>query len=104
MTKEIKDMTQEELRKMFAEKNTELYQLAKKVDEETDADILVFSLIGVNKEERTLSSNVVYGRSIGLANLLMEEEEYHESHYTNYKTLSKILMSKTRRVSDYETT
>lgn len=78
MTKEIKDMTQEELRKMFAEKNTELYQLAKKVDEETDADILVFSLIGVNKEERTLSSNVVYGRSIGLANLLMEEEEYHE--------------------------
>ena len=77
MTKEIKDMTQEELKKIFAEKNTELFQLAKKIDEETDFDILVFSLIGVNKEERTLSSNVVYGRSIGLANLLMEEE-YHE--------------------------
>lgn len=78
MTKEIKDMTQEELRKMFAEKNTELYQLAKKVDEETDFDILVFSLIGVATEDDTSSSNVIYGRSIGLANLLNHEEEYHE--------------------------
>ena len=35
MTKEIKDMTQEELRDLFAEKNTELFQLAKKIGEVT---------------------------------------------------------------------
>ena len=78
MTKEIKDMTQEELKKLFAEKNTELFQLAKKIDEETDFDILVFSLIGVATEDDTSSSSAIYGSSIGLANLLNHEEYYHE--------------------------
>lgn len=78
MTKEIKDMTQEELKKLFAEKNTELFQLAKKIDEETDFDILVFSLIGVATEDDTSSSNAIYGSTIGLANLLNHEEDYHK--------------------------
>ncbi|MGS0644624.1 DUF2482 family protein [Staphylococcus hominis] len=78
MTKEIKDMTQEELKKLFAEKNTELFQLAKKIDEGTDFDILVFSLIGVATEDDTSSSNAIYGSTIGLANLLNHEEDYHK--------------------------
>lgn len=78
MTKEIKDMTQEELKKLFAEKNTELFQLAKKIDEETDFDILVFSLVGVATEDDTSSSNAIYGSTIGLANLLNHEEDYHK--------------------------
>lgn len=78
MTKEIKDMTQEELKKLFAEKNTELFQLVKKIDEETDFDILVFSLIGVATEDDTSSSNAIYGSTIGLANLLNHEEDYHK--------------------------
>jgi len=78
MTKEIKDMTQEELKKLFAEKNTELFQLAKKIDEETDFDILVFSLIEVATKNDTSSSNAIYGSTIGLANLLNHEEDYHK--------------------------
>ena len=64
MTKEIKDMTQEEL-KIICRKNTELFQLAKKIDEETDFDILVFSLIELLQKmihhHLTLSTVVLSG-------------------------------------------
>lgn len=78
MTKEIKDMTQEELRDLFAEKNTELFQLAKKLDKETDFKISVFSLIGVGTEGEISSSDVIYGYHFEIANLLNNSEKYHE--------------------------
>lgn len=38
----------------------------------------MFSLIGVATEDDTSSSNAIYGSTIGLANLLNHEEDYHK--------------------------
>mgnify|MGYP006875918135 CR=1 FL=1 len=38
----------------------------------------MFSLIGVATEDDTSSSNAIYGGTIGLANLLNHEEDYHK--------------------------
>lgn len=48
MAENYKDMTQEELRDLLAEKNGELFDLASEIDEETEFDILFFSAIGVS--------------------------------------------------------
>ncbi|WP_181876835.1 DUF2482 family protein, partial [Staphylococcus aureus] len=48
MTKNYKDMTQDELRDLLGEKNSELYELAEEIKEETEFDILLFSSIGVS--------------------------------------------------------
>lgn len=42
MTKNYKDMTQDELRGLLAEKNAELFDLASEIDEETEFDVLLF--------------------------------------------------------------
>lgn len=78
MTKEIKDMTQEEIREIFTEKTEELVELIKKVDNESEFDINVFSIIGVASEKETAATGVVYGEINGLADLLNNEEKYHE--------------------------
>lgn len=78
MTKEIKDMTQEELREIFTEKTEELVELIKKVDNESKFDINVFSIFGVASEKETAATGVVYGEINGLADLLNNEEKYHE--------------------------
>ena len=78
MTKEIKDMTQEEVKEIFTEKTEELVELIKKVDNESEFDINVFSIFGVATEEETSATGVVYGNINGLADLLNNEEKYHE--------------------------
>ena len=78
MTKEIKDMTQEEIREVFTEKTEELIELIKKVDNESKFDINVFSIFGVASEKETAAPGVVHGEFNGLADLLNNEEKYHE--------------------------
>ncbi|MGX0251297.1 uncharacterized protein DUF2482 [Staphylococcus hominis] len=78
MTKEIKDMTQEEVKEIFTEKTEELVELIKKVDNESEFDINVFSIFGVATEKETSATGVVYGNIHGLADLLNNEEKYHE--------------------------
>ncbi len=48
MTKNYKDMTQDELRDLLGEKTSELYDLAKEIKRESKFDILFFSAIGVS--------------------------------------------------------
>ncbi|EWV58256.1 hypothetical protein V229_02792, partial [Staphylococcus aureus M28487] len=48
MTKNYKDMTQEEIRGLLSEKSGELYELAKEIEGESKFDILLFSAIGVS--------------------------------------------------------
>lgn len=78
MTKNYKDMTQEELRGLLADKNRELYELAKEINKETEFAILLFSTVGVSNGDSTSSSHCALGDIVGLANLLNNENDYHD--------------------------
>ncbi|HHC8695632.1 TPA: DUF2482 family protein [Staphylococcus aureus] len=78
MTKKYKDMTQEELRDLLAEKNGELFDLANEIDEETEFAVLLFSTVGVSNGHTTSSSHCALGDIVGLANLLNNENDYHD--------------------------
>ncbi|HDE5953180.1 TPA: DUF2482 family protein [Staphylococcus aureus] len=70
MTKNYKDMTQEELRGLLSEKTSELYDLAKEIKEETEFDILLFSAIGVGDGDFIKSSSSALGNAFNFAELL----------------------------------
>ncbi|HEI9292933.1 TPA: DUF2482 family protein [Staphylococcus aureus] len=70
MAENYKDMTQEELRDLLAEKNGELFDLASEIDEETEFDILFFSAIGVSDGDFIKSSSSALGNAFNLAELL----------------------------------
>lgn len=70
MAENYKDMTQEELRGLLAEKNGELFDLASEIDEETEFDILFFSAIGVSDGDFIKSSSSALGNAFNLAELL----------------------------------
>ncbi|HDA2484507.1 TPA: DUF2482 family protein [Staphylococcus aureus] len=78
MTKNYKDMPQDELRDLLGEKSSELYELAKEIDEETEFDILLFSSIGVSDGDCTSSSSSVIGSVFELAELLNNINDYHD--------------------------
>ncbi|HDF7974240.1 TPA: DUF2482 family protein [Staphylococcus aureus] len=78
MTKNYKDMTQEEIRGLLAEKNAELYDLAKEIKEESKFDILLFSSIGVIDGDYITSSSSVIGHAFDLAYLLDNTKSYHD--------------------------
>ncbi|HDJ3183886.1 TPA: DUF2482 family protein [Staphylococcus aureus] len=78
MTKNYKDMTQDELRDLLGEKSSELYELAKEIDEETEFDILLFSSIGVSDRDCTSSSSSVIGSVYDLAELLDNITDDHD--------------------------
>ncbi len=44
MTKNYKDMTQEELRDLLAEKNGELFEVVNEINKETEFAVLLFQL------------------------------------------------------------
>lgn len=46
MTKNYKDMTQEELRDLLAEKNGELFEVVNEINKETEFAVLLFSTVG----------------------------------------------------------
>ncbi|HDX1758275.1 TPA: DUF2482 family protein [Staphylococcus aureus] len=70
MAENYKDMTQEELRDLLAEKNGELFDLSSEIDEETEFDILFFSAIGVSDGDFIKSSSSALGNAFNLAELL----------------------------------
>ncbi|HHQ6732399.1 TPA: DUF2482 family protein [Staphylococcus aureus] len=70
MTKKYKDMTQEELRDLLAEKNAELFDLAKEIKGESKFDILLYSSIGVSDGDFIKSSSSALGNTFNLAELL----------------------------------
>ncbi|HEA6427672.1 TPA: DUF2482 family protein [Staphylococcus aureus] len=70
MTKNYKDMTQDELRDLLGEKTSELYDLAKEIKRESKFDILFFSAIGVSDGDFTKSSSSALGNAFNLAELL----------------------------------
>ncbi len=45
MTKNYKDMTQEELRDLLAEKNGELFEVVNEINKETEFAVLLFSTV-----------------------------------------------------------
>ncbi|EML5395809.1 TPA: DUF2482 family protein [Staphylococcus aureus] len=70
MTKNYKDMTQDELRDLLGEKTSELYDLAKEIKRESKFDILFFSAIGVSDGDFIKSSSSALGNAFNLAELL----------------------------------
>lgn len=70
MTKNYKDMTQDELRNLLGEKTSELYELAEEIKRETEFDILFFSAIGVSDGDFIKSSSSALGNAFNLAELL----------------------------------
>ncbi|CAC5859144.1 TPA: DUF2482 family protein [Staphylococcus aureus] len=70
MTKNYKDMTQDELRGLLGEKTSELYDLAKEIKGESKFDILLFSSIGVSDGDCIKSSSSALGNAFNLAELL----------------------------------
>ncbi|UXT86056.1 DUF2482 family protein [Staphylococcus aureus] len=70
MTKNYKDMTQDELRDLLGEKTSELYELAEEIKRETEFDILFFSAIGVSDGDFIKSSSSALGNAFNLAELL----------------------------------
>ncbi|CAA3837851.1 phage protein [Staphylococcus aureus] len=78
MTKNYKDMTQDEIRGLLSEKTSELYDLAKEIKRETEFAVLLFSTVGVSNGDTTSSSHCALGDIVGLANLLNNENDYHD--------------------------
>lgn len=78
MTKNYKDMTQKELRDLLSEKNRELFELAKKINEEVEFDVLLFSSVGVSNGDYTSIASTALGNVVGLANLLDGDEDYQD--------------------------
>lgn len=70
MTKNYKDMTQEEIKDLLSEKTAELYELAKEIKGESKFDILLFSSIGVSNGDFIKSSSSALGNAFNLAELL----------------------------------
>ncbi|HDJ4541481.1 TPA: DUF2482 family protein [Staphylococcus aureus] len=70
MTKNYKDMTQEEIKDLLSEKTAELYELAKEIKGESKFDILLFSAIGVSNGDFIKSSSSALGNAFNLAELL----------------------------------
>ncbi|HDT6177840.1 TPA: DUF2482 family protein [Staphylococcus aureus] len=78
MTKNYKDMTQEELRGLLSEKTSELYDLAKEINEESKFDILFFSAIGVSDGDFIKSSSSALGNAFNLAELLDNATDFDD--------------------------
>ncbi|HHS2979763.1 TPA: DUF2482 family protein [Staphylococcus argenteus] len=78
MTRNYKDMTQEELRDLLGEKTSELYELASEIDKETEFDILLFSSVGVSDRDCISSSSSALGTLVDLAELLNKTKNYHD--------------------------
>ncbi|SGT82627.1 DUF2482 family protein [Staphylococcus aureus] len=92
MTKNYKDMTQDEIRGLLSEKNSELYDLAKEIKRETEFAVLLFSTVGVSNGDTTSSSHCALGDIVGLANLLNNENDYHDiANVIEMYKLKKIL-------------
>ncbi|HDK4376782.1 TPA: DUF2482 family protein [Staphylococcus aureus] len=78
MTKNYKDMTQEEIRDLLSEKSGELYELAKEIEGESKFDILLFSAIGVIDGIYITSSSSLIGHTFDLACLLDNTKSYKD--------------------------
>ncbi|UTI49111.1 DUF2482 family protein [Staphylococcus aureus] len=78
MTKNYKDMTQEEIRGLLSEKTSELYDLAEEIKRETEFDILLFSSVGVIDGDYITSSSSVIGHTFDLTCLLDNTKSYKE--------------------------
>ncbi|HCW8977700.1 TPA: DUF2482 family protein [Staphylococcus aureus] len=78
MTKNYKDMTQDEIKDLLSEKSGELYELAKEIKGESKFDILLFSSIGVIDGDYLAGSNPVIGHTFDLASLLDSTKSYKD--------------------------
>ena len=76
MTKNYKDMTQEEIKDLLSEKTAELYELRKEIKGESKFDILFFSSIGVIDGDYLAGSSSVIGHTFDLASLLDSTKSY----------------------------
>lgn len=78
MKNEFKNMSRQELRDLLAEKNGELFELVNEINKETEFAVLLFSTVGVSNGDTTSSSHCALGDIVGLANLLNNENDYHD--------------------------
>ncbi|CDR62142.1 DUF2482 family protein [Staphylococcus schweitzeri] len=78
MTKNYKDMTQDELRGLLGEKTSELYDLAKEIKRESKFDILFFTAIGVSDGDFIKSSSSALGNAFNLAELLDNATDFND--------------------------
>ncbi|HHX0178494.1 TPA: DUF2482 family protein [Staphylococcus aureus] len=78
MTKNYKDMTQEEIRGLLSEKTSELYDLAKEIKGESKFGILFFSAIGVSDGDFIKSSSSALGNAFNLAELLDNATDFDD--------------------------
>lgn len=78
MKNEFKNMSRQELRDLLAKKNGELFELVNEINKETEFAVLLFSTVGVSNGDTTSSSHCALGDIAGLANLLNNENDYHD--------------------------
>ncbi|CXK28567.1 phage protein [Staphylococcus aureus] len=78
MKNEFKNMSRQELRDLLAKKNGELFELVNEINKETEFAVLLFSTVGVSNGDTTSSSHCALGDIVGLANLLNNENDYHD--------------------------
>lgn len=78
MKNEFKNMSRQELRDLLAKKNGGLFELVNEINKETEFDVLLFSTVGVSNGHTTSSSHCALGDIAGLANLLNNENDYHD--------------------------
>lgn len=78
MTKNYKDMTQDEIKDLLSEKSGELYELAKEIKGESKFDILLFSSIGVSDGDFIKSSSSALGNAFNLAELLDKATDFND--------------------------
>ncbi|HDT6182463.1 TPA: DUF2482 family protein [Staphylococcus aureus] len=78
MTKNYKDMTQDEIKDLLSEKSGELYELAKEIKGESKFDILLFSSIGVIDGDYLAGSSSALGNAFNLAELLDNATDFND--------------------------
>ncbi|CDR65363.1 DUF2482 family protein [Staphylococcus schweitzeri] len=78
MKNEFKNMSRQELRDLLAEKNGELFELVNEINKETEFAVLLFSTVGVSNGHTTSSSHCALGDIVDLADLLNNENDYHD--------------------------
>ncbi|EUH20721.1 DUF2482 family protein [Staphylococcus aureus] len=78
MTKNYKDMMQEELRDLLAEKTAELFEVVNEINKETEFAVLLFSTVGVSNGDYLAGSSSVIGHTFDLAYLLDSTKSYKD--------------------------
>lgn len=71
----VKDLSQEELQGMVAEKVTELHELIAQIDEETEHEVYGTIMYGIEHNGEVVAGGTQYGSAVDIAQVLINSEE-----------------------------